>query len=69
MKKVILALILLGIVLLGILVGPGAVRTTSAAEVEFTHCFCVYRGAGLWCYRCCDLVNGCYDLYCDSSCP
>ena len=69
MKKVTLALILLGIVLLGILVGPGLVRTTTAAEVERTYCWCVYRGAGLWCYRCCDMVSGCYDLYCDSSCP
>jgi len=69
MRKLALVLTLLGIVLTGVLLGPGPAGTVDGGDGELTQCWCVYRGAGLWCYRCCDLVNGCYDLYCASTCP
>lgn len=66
MKKLGLVLILLGILVLGLFVAAPA--PIANADVQ-TQCWCVYRGLGVWCYYCCDLVNGCYDLYCDMTCP
>ena len=67
MRKVVLVLVLLSILLLGLFVGIAP--TPSATADAQTHCWCVYRGFGVWCYHCCDAVNGCYDLYCDAECP
>lgn len=67
MRKVVFVLALLGILILGLLVDPMSVPVANADAQ--TYCWCVYQGLGVWGYHCCDLVNGCYDLYCDTVCP
>ena len=63
-RRVLLLLLLVGLlVLLGVV---GAPPTSADSQ---THCWCVQRAPNWWCYRCCDLEQGCYDLYCDTACP
>ena len=68
MKKTLLLLVLLLILVVGVLFSVARPLAPKVSAYGDTHCWCEYRGNGIWCYRCCDAL-GCYDLYCDSSCP
>lgn len=64
-----LLLVLLLLVGLLLVLGVASVPPTSADPDPQTHCWCVQISPDWWCYRCCDAVNGCYNLYCDTECP